>query len=60
MKEYETTFDTKTVTARNGIVKLEISSIPIYVEEGSSTPVLKGRTEDSPLVSTLGTHITHR
>ena len=48
VKEYETTFDTKTVTARNGIVKLEISSIPIYVEEGSSTPVLKGRTEDSP------------
>jgi len=46
--EYKTAFRTKTVIAKEGMVKLEITSTPIYVEEGTETQTLKGKIEDSP------------
>ena len=47
VKEYKDAFNTKTILANDGKIRLEITSTPIYIEEESSTTKLKIH-EESP------------
>lgn len=48
VKDFESAFNIKTIFTKDGIVSLEITSEPVYIEEISTTPFLKGKTESSP------------
>ena len=47
VKEYKDAFNTKTMQAHDGIVEIEVTSTPIYIEETFPTKMLN-RQEDSP------------
>ena len=46
--EYKSAFHTKTVIVKDGIVKLEVNSNPLFVEENKIEPPVKVQLEDSP------------
>lgn len=46
--DYKSAFDTKTVEAKDGIVKLEIGYVPVFIEEAVNTSSGKTPLEKSP------------
>lgn len=48
VKDYKSAFEIKTITAKNDIVTLEVSSTPMFVEKTKLTPSVKVPPENSP------------
>ncbi len=48
VEDYKSAFDTKTVEAKDGIVKLEIGYVPVFIEEAENTSSSKTPMENSP------------
>jgi hypothetical protein len=48
VKDYKSAFDTKTILAKDGIVKLEAGYIPVFIEEAGNTTSGKTSLENSP------------